>query len=62
MRPFQFLPKVLRTLLIVNAAVFGVAFVGGMLGIHLNLPGYGYAGIRECITFFGAFFPFAPEH
>ena len=61
MRPFQFLPKVLRTLLIVNASVFGVAFVGGMLGIHLNLPGYGYAGIRECITFFGAFFPFAPE-
>ena len=61
MRPFQFLPKVLRILLIANAVVFGIAFVGGMLGLHLNLPGYGYAGIREYISYFGAFFPFAPE-
>jgi len=61
MRPFQFLPKVLRILLIVNAAIFGVAFVGGMLGVHLNVPGVGYLGIRECISLFGAFWPFAPE-
>ena len=61
MRPFQFLPKVLRILLIVNAAIFGVAFVGGILGVHLNVPGVGYLGIRECISLFGAFWPFAPE-
>jgi hypothetical protein len=43
MRPFSFLPKVLRTLLIVNAVVFGLAFIGGkVLGLHLNLPGLGY--------------------
>ena len=61
MRPFQFLPKVLRILLIVNAAIFGVAFVDGILGVHLNVPGVGYLGIRECISLFGAFWPFAPE-
>ena len=61
MRPFQFLPKVLRALLIANAAVFVIAFVGHMLGLHLNLPGIGYASIREYIAYFGAFWPFAPE-
>ena len=61
MRPFRFLPKVLRTLLIVNAVVFGIAFIGGMLGIHLNIPGVGYLDVRECISFIGAFWPFAPE-
>ncbi|MBR5412259.1 MAG: rhomboid family intramembrane serine protease [Fibrobacter sp.] len=61
MRPFRFLPKVLRVLLIINAAIFGVAFVGNMLGLHLNLPGLGYGSIREYIAYFGAFWPFAPE-
>ncbi|MCQ2107695.1 MAG: rhomboid family intramembrane serine protease [Fibrobacter sp.] len=61
MRPFRFLPKPLRVLLIINAVVFGLAFfVGGILGFHLNLPGYGYANLREYITFFGAFFPTDP--
>ena len=62
MRPFSFLPKVLRVLLIVNASVFALAFIGGsVLGLHLNLPGVGYANIREYISLFGAFWPFAPE-
>lgn len=62
MRPFRFLPKVLRVLLISNAVVFGLAFVlGKILGLHLNLPGYGYGSVAEYIAYFGAFWPFAPE-
>jgi len=62
MRPFQFLPKVLRVLLIVNAVIFGIAFIGGsLLGLHLNLPGLGEGNIRDYIAFLGAFWPFAPE-
>ena len=62
MRPFQFLPKVLRVLLIVNAVIFGLAFVGGtLLGLHLNLPGLGDGNIRDYIAYLGAFWPFAPE-
>ena len=62
MRPFRFLPKVLRVLLISNAVVFGLAFVlGKILGLHLNLPGLGYGSIAEYIAYFGAFWPFAPE-
>lgn len=62
MRPFQFLPKVVRVLLIINAVVFGIAFVGGsVLGLHLNLPGLGDGNIRDYIAYLGAFWPFAPE-
>ena len=61
MRPFKFLPKVLRVLLISNAVVFGLAFIGGMLGLQLNLPGVGPGSIREYVAYFGAFWPFAPE-
>ncbi|MBR4397862.1 MAG: rhomboid family intramembrane serine protease, partial [Fibrobacter sp.] len=61
MRPFRFLPKVLRVLLIVNAVVFGLAFIGGALGLQLNLPGVGAGSLREYIAYFGAFWPFAPE-
>jgi len=62
MRPFQFLPKFLRVLLIVNAVVFGIAFVGGtMLGLHLNLPGLGDGNVRDYIAYLGAFWPFAPQ-
>ena len=61
MRPFRFLPKVLRVLLISNAVVFGLAFIGGMLGLQLNLPGVGAGSIREYVAYFGAFWPFAPE-
>ncbi len=61
MRPFRFLPKPLRVLLLINAVVFGVAFIGGsLLGLHLNLPGAGYGNIRDYITYFGAFFPTDP--
>ena len=62
MRPFQFLPKIVRVLLIINAVVFGIAFVGGsVLGLHLNLPGLGDGNIRDYLAFLGAFWPFAPE-
>ena len=62
MRPFRFLPKVLRTLLIINAVVFGLAFIGGrILGLHLNLPGLGDGNLAEYIAYFGGFWPFAPE-
>ena len=62
MRPFQFLPKFLRVLLIVNAVIFGVAFVGGsLLGLHLNLPGLGDGNVRDYIAYLGAFWPFAPQ-
>lgn len=61
MRPFSFLPKCLRVLLIANAAVFGVAFVvGGILGLHLNIPGVGYGNVRDIISYFGAFWPTDP--
>lgn len=62
MRPFRFLPKCLQILLIVNAVIFGIAFVGGsIMGLHLNLPGVGDGNIRDYISYFGAFWPFAPE-
>ena len=61
MRPFRFLPKVLRVLLIINAVVFLLAFVGEILGLHLNLPGLGYGSIREYVAYLGAFWPFAPQ-
>ena len=51
MRPFRFLPKVLRVLLIINAVIFGLAFIGGnILRLHLNLPGLGYGSISEYIA------------
>ena len=62
MRPFQFLPKVLRVLIIINAVIFAIAFVaGGLLGLHLNLPGLGDGNVRDYIAYLGAFWPFAPE-
>lgn len=61
MRPFRYLPKVLRTLLIINAVVFGLAFVlGGILGLQLNIPGVGPGNLRDYITYFGAYFPTEP--
>ena len=61
MTPFRFLPKVIRVLLISNAVVFAIAaIVGGMLGLHLNLPGVGYGSLQEYILYFGAFLPTAP--
>lgn len=61
MRPFAFLPKVIRVLLLINAVVFGAAFLlGGVLGLQLNLPGFGPGGLREYIIYFGAYFPTEP--
>ncbi|MCF0224087.1 MAG: rhomboid family intramembrane serine protease [Fibrobacter sp.] len=61
MRPFQYLPKCLRVLLIANAIVFGLAFVAGnLLGIHLDIPVFGYVNIRDLISFFGMYMPTAP--
>lgn len=61
MRPFRYLPKSLRVLLIINAVVFGIAFViGNLLGLHLNIPGVGYGNVRDIIAHFGAFFPTEP--
>lgn len=61
MRPFRFLPKCLRVLLLINAAVFLSAFIlGSLLGLHLNIPGYGDGNLRDYISFFGCFFPTSP--
>jgi len=57
----MFLPKVLRVLLLINAAVFVLAFfVGGILGLQLNIPGVGPGNLRDYITYFGAYFPTEP--
>ncbi|MBO7060642.1 MAG: rhomboid family intramembrane serine protease [Fibrobacter sp.] len=61
MKPFRYLAKPIRVLLIANLVVFLLAFlVGGIMGLHLNIPGAGYGSLRDYITFFGAFFPTSP--
>ena len=61
MKPFRYLAKPIRVLLIANLVVFLLAFVvGGLMGLHLNLPGAGYGSLRDYITYFGAFFPTSP--
>ncbi len=61
MRPFRFLPKCLRVLLIANAVVFGLAFVfGSILHLNVNIPGVGYGNIRDVISYFGAYWPTSP--
>ena len=61
MKPFRYLAKPIRVLLLANLVVFLLAFlVGGILGFHLNIPGAGYGNLRDYITFFGAFFPTSP--
>ena len=57
MKPFRYLPKVLQILLIANAAVFVVAFLGR--GIEVNL-GAGYGSLTDYISYFGAFMPRVP--
>ena len=44
MKPFRYLPKVLQILLLANAAVFIVAFLGR--GIEVNL-GAGYGSLTD---------------
>ena len=61
MKPFRYLAKPIRVLLLANLVVFLLAFlVGGILGLHLNIPGAGYGSLRDYISFFGAFFPTSP--
>ena len=57
MKPFRYLPKVLQILLLANAAVFIVAFLGR--GIEVNL-GAGYGSLTDYIKYFGAFVPRVP--
>ena len=57
MRPFKYLPKALQVLLLANAAVFVVAFLGR--GIEVNL-GAGYGSLTDYISYFGAFMPRVP--
>lgn len=61
MKPFRYLPKAIRVLLLANLTIFILAFVvGDLLHLHLNLPGVGYGNVRDYITVFGAFFPTSP--
>lgn len=61
MKPFAFLPKAVRTLLLINAVVFGLSFVfGSLFKIYFNVPGVGYGNVKEFILYFGAFLPTSP--
>ena len=57
MKPFKYLPKALQTLLLANAAVFIIAFLGR--GLEVNL-GAGYGSLTDYINYFGAFMPRVP--
>ncbi len=52
MKPFKYLPKALQTLLLANAAVFIIAFLGR--GLEVNL-GAGYGTLTDYISYYGAF-------
>lgn len=57
MKPFKYLPKALQTLLIANAVVFIIAFLGRGLEVDL---GAGYGSLTDYINYFGAFMPRVP--
>ena len=57
MKPFRYLPKVLQILLLANAAVFVIAFLGR--GVEIDL-GPGYGSLTDYISYFGAFMPRVP--
>ena len=57
MKPFRYLPKVLQILLLANAAVFVIAFLGR--GVEIDL-GPGYGSLTDYIKYFGAFVPRVP--
>ena len=57
MKPFKYLPKALQTLLIANAVVFIIAFLGR--GLEVNL-GAGYGTLTDYISYYGAFMPRVP--
>lgn len=61
MKPFAYLPKGLRTLLLINAIVFGLSFVfGSLFKIYFTIPNVGYGNVKEIILYFGAFLPTSP--
>ena len=57
MKPFKYLPGALRTLLLVNAAIFIIAFLGRGLEVDL---GAGYGSLTDYISYYGAFMPRVP--
>lgn len=57
MKPFKYLPKALRVLLLANAIVFIIAFLGR--GLEINL-GAGYGSLADYINYYGAFMPRVP--
>ena len=57
MKPFKYLTKPLRVLLIANAVVFIIALLGR--GIEVNL-GAGYGSLTDYINYYGAFMPRVP--
>ena len=57
MKPFKYLTKPLRVLLIANAVVFIIALLGGRFGVDL---GAGYYSLTDYIKYYGAFLPQVP--
>ena len=57
MKPFKYLPGALRTLLLANAAIFIIAFLGRGLEVDL---GAGYGSLADYISYYGAFMPRVP--
>ena len=57
MKPFKYLPKALQTLLLANAVVFIIAFLGRGLEVDL---GAGYGSLTDYINYYGAFMPRVP--
>ena len=57
MKPFKYLSKPLRVLLLTNAIVFVIAFFGR--GLEVNL-GAGYGSLTDYINYYGAFMPRVP--
>ena len=57
MKPFKYLTKPLRVLLIANAVVFIIALLGRRFGVDL---GAGYYSLTDYIKYYGAFLPQVP--
>jgi membrane associated rhomboid family serine protease len=57
MKPFKYLSKPLRFLLLANAIVFVIAFLGR--GLEVNF-GAGYGSLTDYINYYGAFMPRVP--
>ena len=57
MKPFKYLSKALQLLLLTNAAIFIIAFLGR--GIEVDL-GAGYGSVTDYMNYYGAFMPRVP--